>query len=77
MPQHNAIKIAIANFQGGDECILSPSDCGLVHSEEEIKLQPPSFPLWTPVRLRPESRQPGLKCKARLLAGRLQVWISE
>ena len=24
MPQHKAIKMAIAHFHGGDECILSP-----------------------------------------------------
>ena len=40
MPQHKVIKMAIAHFQGGDECILSPKRLRLVHSEEETKWQP-------------------------------------
>ena len=52
MPQHKAIKMAIAHFQGGDECILSskrlPICCiRMRYGEREagarVEMQKPGF----------------------------------
>jgi hypothetical protein len=39
MPQHKAIKMAIAHFQGGDECILF----GYVREAGGLKCKSPAF----------------------------------
>ena len=38
MTQHKTIKMAIAHFQGGDECNLSPNGAGA-----RVEMQSPAF----------------------------------